>query len=180
MKKYTWFLVGIIGILSNCGDVENPPSPNEEELITTVRLEFTNKNDVNDKLSFVFSDPDGDGGNPPIQTDTVRLKSSTSYILNISFLDESNPNNIIDITDEIREEGADHLICLTTVLSGLTLVSQDLDENNLAIGLVHEVSTGISENGTMTISLKHQPEIKNGSCDVGETDVEVSFVTEID
>jgi hypothetical protein len=29
--------------------------------------------------------------------------------------------------------------------------------------------------GDVKISLKHQPGIKNGSCDIGETDVELLF-----
>jgi hypothetical protein len=37
-------------------------------------------------------------------------------------------------------------------------------------------SFGIS-NGTVTVTLKHQPGIKNGTCTTGETDAEIAFIT---
>jgi hypothetical protein len=51
----------------------------------------------------------------------------------------------------------------------------DQDGNGLSLGL-QSTWKGINPTTSMMkIALKHQPGIKNGSCNVGETDVEVEF-----
>ncbi|PCJ67771.1 MAG: hypothetical protein COA58_01145 [Bacteroidetes bacterium] len=167
----------IASLFSSCDDqVTDPPNPNEEELITSVELTFT---DTSSKEQFIFkfADTDGDGGNAPIQTDTIHLTANTFYTLNIRFLDESSTTTE-DITEEVKEEANEHLICYT--LSGSSQFEiTDKDDNGLNLGLAATVQTKDIETSTFTISLKHQPEIKDGSCDKGETDVEVSFQMEV-
>lgn len=162
-----------------CNDVEDPPAPNEEELITTVKLTFTNAADSSDIRTFTFADPDGEGGNAPTIMDTIRLAANSTYTLTTQFLDESDPNDVEDITAEVREEANEHLVCYT-VSGETTLIRTDKDGNNLELGLNADVTTKNSGSESFTVSLKHQPSIKNGTCDVGETDVEVTFVLEIE
>jgi hypothetical protein len=47
------------------------------------------------------------------------------------------------------------------------------------VGLQSQWTTGNAENGTTQIVLKHQPDVKDGTCAPGETDIDVTFVTEV-
>jgi hypothetical protein len=113
-----------------CDDdpVDDPPQMNEEELITTVAMTFTNADDAEDVRTFRFSDPDGEGGNAPETTDTIELNASSTYDLAIRFLDESDPNSVEDITEEVEEEADEHLVCYTTP-GDLTVTITDKDTN---------------------------------------------------
>ncbi|MGB0851511.1 MAG: hypothetical protein ACPGTP_09695 [Bacteroidia bacterium] len=155
-------------------DVVTPHDEHEEELITSVELIFT---EGMNSSTFRFADPDGDGGNDPTEMDTIKLAPNTSYTLAVRFLDESTAD-VEDITEEVLEEADEHLVCYS-VHGGTTVTITDKDGNNLDLGLAADVKTGDAESGHFTISLKHQPDVKNGSCEVGETDVEVRFALEV-
>ena len=171
--------LGVI-TFSSCKDDEivNPPNPNEEELITTVELVFTNAADSSDVSTFKFADPDGEGGDTPTQHDTIRLAQKTNYTLAVRFLDEST-TDVEDITEEVKEEAEEHLVCYTADAS-TSITITDKDANGLDLGLAARVETTDAVSGTFTLSLKHQPDGKNGSCDLGETDVEVAFALEVE
>ena len=172
-------LVTLIFTFNACKDqVDTPPNPNEEELITTVELTFINENNSSDVLVFKFADPDGDGGNAPTITDSIVLAANSSYNLAVRFLDESK-SPVEDITTEIVAEAIDHLICYTTP-GDLMITILDKDANNLNLGLAATVKTQALENTSLTIRLMHQPNQKNGNCDSGETDVEVTLITTIE
>jgi len=172
-------LVTLIFTFNACKDqVDTPPNPNEEELITTLELTFTNETNASDVRIFKFADPDGDGGNAPTITDSIVLAANSSYNLAVRFLDESK-SSVEDITTEIVAEAIDHLICYTTP-GDLMITILDKDANNLNLGLAATVKTQALEITSLTIRLMHQPNQKNGNCDSGETDVEVTFITTIE
>lgn len=175
--------ISLLGILSlsivACKDDDdtsvNPDTnvnPNEEELITTVELQFSDSLD-NPIDTFYFKDVDGVGGNDPI-IDSLYLSSNTTYHLSIRFLDESNPNDIEDITVEILEEDDEHLVCFNSDVATLDIEITDSD-GTYPLGLASRWESGVAANGSLTLTLKHQPGVKNGNCDLGETDVEVNF-----
>ena len=158
-------------ILTGCGEVEEPIIDNEEELITSVELTFA-LTDGNAK-TFKFADPDGEGGNDPTRFDTISLLTDTTYSLTVKFLDESkNPSE--DITEEVEEEANEHIVCYSTDAS-TTVTVTDQDGNTLPLGLEADVTTTTAANGTFTVTLKHQPGVKDGTCSPGETDVELAF-----
>ncbi len=177
LKNILIIFTVLIASQYGCKDVTDPPNPNEEELITSVVIEFTDTASL-EVRSFKFADPDGEGGNSPTQFDTITLDSQSVYSVRVLFLDESGASPV-DITEEVKEEAEDHLICYQfNGLSSITVT--DMDANNLPLGLEAELITKSAESGTLILSLKHQPDIKNGSCDVGETDVEVGFAVRIE
>ena len=110
-SPYLIILILLISTLNACKNkTENPPDINEQELITTVILKFTDSA-TSTETSFAFRDLDGVGGDDPT-LDTVNLLASNTYFCSILFLDESDANDVEDITEEVLEEGADHHVCL--------------------------------------------------------------------
>ena len=143
----------------------------EPELITTVKIDCK----LGDSIvgSFVWSDPDGDGGNPPLTVDTIKIDSGVTYQCYLSFEDRSF-TPLKNITEEIKDNGSDHMICFTAAGALLNIVYKDSD-GKYGIGLISEwkpLSKGI---GSLRLILRHQPGIKDGSCDPGESDVDVVF-----
>ena len=154
--------------------VDEPDPHNEEELITTVQLEFTGKGTTR---TFEFRDPDGDGGEAP-GVDTIRLDTSAVYDVSIKVLNESvDPAE--DLTTEIQEEKAEHLFCFTPNNVDISVSITDTD-GSYPLGLESGWQTGNAGSGTVKVVLKHQPDVKDGTCDPGETDVEVNFETIIE
>jgi hypothetical protein len=183
MKKLKIVLVLVLfgSILTSCKkeNPETPPPPtNEEELITTFKITFTDPNGVNPTYEAVFRDIDGAGGNEPTVFDTIRLKSNSTYNASIQFLNESvSPADTI--TNEILEEAVDHLICFN--INGADVSIQRTDSDGVfEIGILSTWTTTNVSSGNVTISLKHQPGIKNGNCDLGDSDIELNFITKIE
>jgi hypothetical protein len=174
-----FLIVVSAGCKKNKPAVINPPNPNEEELITTFRITFTDSAGLAPQVIASFVDIDGPGGNDPSTFDTIRLLANKTYNASITLLNESiSPAE--DITEEVEEEGVDHLFCfdLTAGLN-VTVTRTDQDANGLPIGILNKwVTTGTST-GTATIRLRHQPGVKTGDCAPGETDIELNFYTEI-
>jgi hypothetical protein len=159
-------------------DLPNVPQPviNEPEEITTVELHVESMTDMS-HVHFYWSDPDGPGGNDPVIDDIV-LDSGHVYKVEIDFLDESGttPENI---TAQILEEDDEHIICFetepTALADALTIVRTDSD-GTYEVGLDSEWTTSARASGTLKIKLKHQTGgIKDGTCEPGDTDIEVVF-----
>jgi hypothetical protein len=183
-KKFYSLLVGcglISALMVGCkkdDDLVDIPQPiiNEPENITTVKVVLT-PTAGGSALTFQYKDPDGNGGNAPIQ-DTIKLVANTVYNVGIEFWDDSK-SPAVNLTNEIQEEKDDHLIVISHSNVNISTEILDKDSKNLNLGLSSKwTTTGISA-GTSKIVLKHQPGIKDGSIDKGETDVEVTFISKI-
>ena len=158
--------------------VETPPSNNEEELITTFKITFTDTAGIQSNFTATFRDIDGPGGNAPTTFDTIKLKSNTVYTAKIDFLNESvSPTDTI--TNEILQEATDHIICFNPTNINATILRTDSD-GTYQIGLQSLWTLAGNSIGNIIISLKHQPGIKNGTCDLGDTDIELNFVVKVE
>lgn len=180
MKRVQYYFVALILIgtaflYTSCDPDE--PEPGPEETITSVTVTLTDTL-TNKVVTASFKDPDGPGGSDPTQEDAILLDPNSTYRVTMEFLNES-VSPVEDITPEISSEGDEHLVCFTfTVGFALAVTYEDLDANNIGIGLETLWTTGDAGDGNVRITLKHQPEgIKDGTCDPGETDVEVDFWT---
>ena len=176
--------LAVVSIIAACKKDDNdpvvtPPNPNEEELITTFTILFTDPNGINPDVTATFRDLDGPGGNAPTAFDTIHLIANSTYNASISLLNEA-ANPAEDITEEVEEEGDEHLFCYE-VSSGLnaSIIRTDSD-GTYEIGLLTQWTVSSVSQGEVTMRLKHQPGIKNGSCDPGETDIELNFQTIIE
>ena len=187
MKTTQFKTIALLGLvliagLSSCKKDDDlvdvpPPVANEEEVITTMTLLFTDAAGVQPDVTVTFRDPDGDGGLSYDIFDTIRLMNNTTYNMSITLLNETvNPSD--DITVEVLAEDHDHLFCFTPSFSNISILRTDSD-GTYEVGLQSQWTVGNVGNGTTQIVLKHQPGIKDGSCSPGETDIDVTFVTEI-
>lgn len=149
----------------------------ESEMINQVKLTLTSTTDT---IVSNWTDLDGPGGNLPILPDTIKLKLGQTYQGTIQISSTVN-GQLMDATNEIRTNSNAHLFCfdissLKLPTPKLSIIRTDRDSKGLEIGLQTEWNTGAStDSGMIWVHLKHQPSIKNGSCDIGETDIEVQF-----
>jgi hypothetical protein len=189
MRTYKLLLLGAFfaSLFSACKkDEEQPPVlPNEEELITTLTYTLTPVGGGT-PVVFSFQDEDGDGGNSPILIEGI-LSANMDYTGALTLLNESE-DPADNITLEVQEEGADHqLFYQIESPLDLDISYADTDANGKPIGLSTLVSTGAASSGNLTITLRHEPD-KNAagvsSGDIanagGETDIEVTFIVEIE
>ncbi len=172
--------------VTGCKKDEDSPIPsshddhhnhNHVEVMTSLIISFVDTAGIQSSVNYAFRDPDGDGGNAPTQHDTIRLVANTYYNATVQILNESE-NPAEDITPEIQDEDDEHLFCYTPSNTNVSIVRTDSD-GTFEVGLTTLWSTGAAANGNTTVILKHQPGVKDGTCTPGDTDIEVTFVTEI-
>jgi len=185
IKTYSILTITLFTLfVTGCKKDKDTPKPssntspvNEVEVITSAILSFVDTAGVQPSVQYAFRDPDGDGGNAPTQHDTIRLVANTYYNATIQLLNETvNPAE--DITLEVQDENDQHLFCYAPSNTNVSIVRTDSD-GTYEVGITTFWSTGASANGETTVTLRHQPGVKDGTCAPGETDIEVIFVTEI-
>lgn len=178
MKYRIALILALALVWSSCEkDTDVNVNDNEQELITTVTLTF--KAPDGSTQSYSVRDLDGTGGEPPM-ADDISLSANTTYELFVAFLDESDSTNVVDLTDEVRTEDTDHLVCFMTTSDIPTPQPTDLDANGDVLGLEATMTTGEAALGFLTVRLKHLPDKSAPDpCSTGETDVEVSFLVEV-
>lgn len=196
-KHFFLILTFIMIMFSGCKKKKDNPSPsdpvnpNDQELITTLKISSTDQaNPAGPVIETVFKDTDGDGGNGPVQFDTLRLSPNTTYDNIILLLDETK-SPADTISNEVQEEGDEHQFFYTfqaAPSSSATLtvsyIAGDTDSHGVPIGLSPRFQTGAQTGlGSLTVILKHQPGVKptsgNGNVNLGETDIEVVFPVKI-
>lgn len=170
-------LASIVLFMNGCK--KEKIDPNQSELITTVRLKFTNtiSSSIN-PLVYEFKDLDGEGGAAPVKFDDIVLQKNIPYICEVTVLNESvSPAD--NITNEIKAEANDHQFYFVPSSSNLLSVSNyDTDTQGLPLGLSSFWVTGLNPgSGTVKVVLKHKPGTKaaNDLINKGETDIELDF-----
>lgn len=176
-----WILaLGCLLVLNGCNKATDPQPADENELITTVTLRFTEQGTTNTQ-AFTFQDKDGDGGAAPTRFDSVTLTANKSYSLTVEVLDESK-TPADNITNEIKEKQDEHLFVFSANPGTLlTYTYGDKDSRNFPIGLLGTVLTGAAGNGQLNVRLRHQPPVngvavKNGTVTPGSDDVNLNFL----
>ncbi|MBO0936278.1 hypothetical protein J2I47_06935 [Fibrella sp. HMF5335] len=175
------WIVGIsfLFALNGCKKGTDPLPANENELITTVTLRFTQAGTANTQTA-TYQDKDGDGGAAPTKFDTITLTANTSYSLTVDLLDESKTPTV-SVTDEVNSKKDEHLLVYaTTPAALLTYTYGDKDSRNLPVGITGTIRTGTAGTGTFNVRLRHQPPIngtavKDGSPTPGSDDVNLNF-----
>lgn len=183
-------LISVATLLS-CGDDDLPPLENEEEIIDKVTLTFTPTS--GSPIVVTATDPDGEGVMDMSPDSEINLTSGIVYTLQLTF---ENTVEGEDITEEVEEEGDEHMIFFaftSGIFSNPTgdgnmdnrtdpLNYNDEDSNGNELGLSTSWTGGsASTGGNFRIVLMHQPGSKSSTSDSsdGETDVDISWVINI-
>ena len=157
-----------------------PVIPNEEEVITTLNYTLTNTNDPDDVIVLTWEDMDGDGsGTADITGGT--LKSNATYNGSMELLNKTEtPADTVTI--EILEEDHEHQFFFEPSNSTITVTYDDLDENNLPVGLETLLTTTTAGIVNLTVVLIHEPNktasgVSDGDIDNagGSEDVRIVF-----
>lgn len=193
--KFEIYPILIAMLLTGC--IEEPVKEDVPELITKVVLTFT-PTDGGFQVTATASDPDGEGIQNLTTDGGINLLPDKSYTLSLLLLNEladtTSPD--YDITDEVKEEGNEHMIFYSWTEGVFAMPSgngnidnrsddmiyEDQDNIGLPIGLKTKWTTNTSSSsGKFRILLKHQPGLKSSSStsSMGETDLDVTFDIEI-
>jgi hypothetical protein len=173
----TLALAGSLLAFTSCDDHDDEPHDHEQELITTMTLTMTPQGG-GQAITATFRDLDGEGGQAPVMTpQQVVLNANTTYVTQITLLDEANNENI---TDEVREKGTEHeFFFVPSPATLLTVTKTDRDSNNRPIGVESTIQTAATpQTGSLRVVLKHQAgglKTNSSTINTGETDIDVTY-----
>jgi len=165
--------------ISSCEKEEEilVPAPPGNEFITTSIITATNIADASDVQVVRWVDLTPGDAVGPTQIDTLKLRADATYNCTIGILDETVlPAG--NIGEEISERRNYHIFCFyPSGLSGFSMVATDVDTNvpALPFGMENKITTGGTGNGQIEVALKHQPNVKDGTCDPGSVDFNVVY-----
>ena len=182
-----------------CSKDEDPEPANEEEVITLVTLEVT-KVGSSETITYNFEveghahdyedddDDDDDHDGHEGEHTEIELEPNSSYNVSMFIYNDTDPNNIENVTLEVIEEADEHQIyyAITDELSGFSIASasndtRDSDGNPL---FLKTTWTTIGEtSGDVVGYLIHEPTSKTGSTRNdfgGATDFEIEFEVHVE
>ncbi|MEM6397588.1 MAG: GTP cyclohydrolase [Bacteroidota bacterium] len=197
LKKYSLFaLLAVLVLVSGCEDDDAPEPVNDPEVITDVKLIFTNVADASDVVEANAQDPDGDGVEDLMILDDINLDVDKTYTLTYEIFNNlETPGE--DIGEEIAEEDDEHQFFysfstdafaspmgdgnIDTASDAINYVDTDRNGDNLGLITTWETSSTPLTGGTFTARLQHQPGEKTSTsgADVGESDFDLTFVLNI-
>ena len=175
MKRCSMYALLAIAMIG-CSDDDAAPLPvNEEEVITTVILTLTPES--GEEVVLTAIDLDGDGPGELVTTMSGSFSESTQYQGAVRFLNETE-TPAEEITDEVLEEADEHQVFYTTT-EGLNIQTtyEDQDSQGNPLGLQITLTTGAASEGSLTVTLRHEPVKPNDGLDSagGETDITTTF-----
>ncbi|MES2487544.1 MAG: type 1 periplasmic binding fold superfamily protein, partial [Bacteroidota bacterium] len=155
LKISAFALITLISF-SSCSDDDNATTPvNEEEVITTVTATFTPAAGGT-AVVLTSRDLDGDGPDAPVVTVNGTFAAGAVYNGSVTFLNElASPAE--NITEEIHQEGHEHqLFYQQTNLGVFEYADQDVAGNPVGLHVTY-TAAATPVNGTLTITLRHEP-----------------------
>lgn len=184
MKKQTFKILSVVTILTLAFAAckkDNAPVPDEQELITTVKLTVTSGSTFNKE--FIYKVENGFTSGTPgiIQIDTVALPAGQTYNAALTVMNEK-ADPVEDITEEILEKDQEHLFLFlsepSTGAGSLIVSDGSKDRDGKPFNQTFKISAAAAGTGKFTIYLMHDPVNKAGTTPAlsgGETDAQVTF-----
>ena len=183
-----------------CSKDEDPEPANEEEVITLVTLEVTKVGSSSPtKYNFEVEGHDhGDEDHEEEDDDDhddhdgehteIELEANSTYNVSMFIYNDTDPNNIENITLEIIEEKDEHQIfyAITDELSGFSIASASddtKDSNGDPLFIKTTWTTTGETSGDVVGYLIHEPTSKTGSTRNdfgGATDFEIEFEVHVE
>ncbi|MGC4058404.1 MAG: hypothetical protein QM743_09865 [Chitinophagaceae bacterium] len=182
MKKNIVIAIACISMLTfaACKKEKSAPTPDEQELITTVKI--TLSDDAGFNQTFEYKVENGfSSGTSAIEIDTVKLNANKTYSAVLTVLNEK-ASPVEDITAEIIEKSYEHLFVFASApASGngsVSVADGNKDSNGKPLNQTFQLTTSTAGKGTFRVTLMHQPTDKNGTTPEtagGETDLDATF-----
>lgn len=189
-------LLSSVLLFISCDKDDTPDAENEIEVFTKAVIVVTNlSDDSSETYNFEVEehdhehsvivqaqeDEEGHGDHTEIE-----LESDSEYKFEITFLNDSDPNNVIDMTEEVIEEADEHLVFYELIGDGIsydTTSGDTLDSEFNALNLVTKWTTTAATVVDVEAYLIHQPTSKTGTTRDdfgGATDVEIEFEAHVE
>ncbi len=185
LKTVSFLSAALLLTFASCKKDDKIPAPVEPELITTVRIRFTDTADKTNPLFYSYKVENGFNNTSPgtIQIDTIRLSAGTIYRVETDlFNDKALPEDAT--MDEIFQERDQHLfLYISEPAAGPGSLkpiagSGILDYQNKPFNQEIEMAAAGLGSGKLRVLLIHAPTNKAGQTPEtagGETDVDVTF-----
>ena len=188
--NYLLYAVLTLFIFTACEEDEAAPEEeNEVEFFTDVKLVFT-PSGGGAAVEAAAQDPDGAGVQELQVLGTINLAANTEYTLTM-VIENCLESPCELMNEEIEEEDDEHQFFFAFTNDVFTspagngnidsasdpLNYNDADGNGNSLGLNTSWTTGSASNGTFTVQLQHQPDVKtatSGATD-GDTDFALTF-----
>jgi len=172
-RKVNFLFLGVLLMLTGCGDDDDdsitPAVPSERVNITRARFVFE-QDGGGRVITTEFLNPDGAGGQAPILADPVELPQFVFHRMRVELFNELDPDNVLDISAQLIEEAEEHRVFyMGGALDSeggfinLSYVPEDLDENDLPVGLTVFIIPFQTGEGELKLRIKHIPPLSNGN-----------------
>lgn len=170
-----------------CKKDDKNPAPEEQELITTIRLTLVNAANATDVKTYTYKVENGFSSTSPgtVVADTLKLQPGAVYNTSILVLNEK-ANPVEDITSEILSEKDEHLFLLNSApangAGSVAFSNGATDDNGKPFNITGTLTAGAAGSGNLSLYLMHQPTDKNGATPAtsgGETDVAAVYPVRI-
>lgn len=176
-----------LALLASCSDDPAGPIPGggDPENISRVTLTLTPVGGGTAQTS-VITDPDGSQLPlpPRAPVGTLTLAKGVTYNGTITLLNDLDPNNVVDTTEEIEEEANFHRFFYTVTCPSVTIpeasLNRDTQPTPAPLGTRYQVvvaaAAPTTASCTITVELRHFETNKgNGLGTVFDTDLTVAF-----
>lgn len=190
-------LLSSVLLFISCNKDDTPDAENEMEVFTKVVIVVTNLSDnSSETYEFEVEEHDHDHdhgvlvqnqeGDDHGDHTEIELESDSEYKFEITFLNDSDPNNVIDMTEVVIEEKDEHIVFYELIGEGISYESTSgdiLDSEEKALNLVTKWTTTAATVVDVEAYLIHQPTSKTGTTRDdfgGATDVEIDFEAHVE
>jgi hypothetical protein len=185
-------LISAILFLASCDDDE-PEIVNEEEEFSRVVITVTNESDQSSEQYTFEVEGHGHDGESESTEDPhedhlkVELAPNSSYLFEIRFYNDEDPNNIEDVTQEIIDEADEHHVFYELVDgTNITIESgpgDTMDSNSNPLNRITRWTITDAGVADAFAYLIHEPTSKTGTTRNdfgGATDVELEFEVHVE
>ena len=188
-------LLSSVLLFISCDKDDTPDAENEMEVFTKAVIVVTNLSD-NSSVTYEFEVEEHDHehgvlvqnqeGDDHGDHTEIELESDSEYKFEITFLNDSDPNNVIDMTEEVIEEKDEHIVFYELIGDGISYESTSddiLDSEDYALNLVTKWTTTAATVVDVKAYLIHQPTSKTETTRDdfgGATDVEIEFEAHVE
>jgi hypothetical protein len=190
-------LLSSVLLFISCDKDDTPDVENEIEVFTKAVIVVTNiSDDSSETYNFEVEEHDHDHDHAVLVQNQegddhgdhteIELESDSEYKFEITFLNDSDPNNVIDMTEEVIEEADEHIVFYELIGDGIsfdTTSGDTVDSEGNALNLVTKWTTTAATVVDVEAYLIHQPTSKTGTTRDdfgGATDVEIEFEAHVE